>query len=80
MNKEEIGGLAFETALEKLEEIIRDLESGKTSLENSINAYEYGIALKKHCEEKLREAQLKIEKINVGPDGSITKEELESQL
>lgn len=55
----------------ELETIVRNLETGKTSLEDSINAYERGITLKNHCETKLREAQARIDKIIVKPDGSI---------
>ncbi|HEY8190570.1 MAG TPA: exodeoxyribonuclease VII small subunit [Micavibrio sp.] len=65
----QIQGMSFESALAELEAIVRDLETGKAALEDSIACYERGIALKKHCETKLREAQAKIEKITVGPDG-----------
>lgn len=61
--------LSFETALAELEVIVRDLETGKSALEDSIACYERGVALKTHCEKKLREAQAKIEKITVGADG-----------
>lgn len=63
--------LNFESALAELDVIVRDLETGKTSLEESISAYERGIALRNHCEKKLREAQAKIEKITVNADGSV---------
>ncbi len=64
--------LSFEQALEQLEGIVRDLETGKAPLEESIGAYERGVALKNHCEKKLKEAQSKIEKITIAPDGSVT--------
>ncbi|QQG37146.1 MAG: exodeoxyribonuclease VII small subunit [Micavibrio aeruginosavorus] len=64
--------LNFESALAELEVIVRDLETGKTSLEESISAYERGVALRNHCEQKLREAQAKIEKITVNADGSVS--------
>jgi len=63
--------LSFESALAELETIVRDLETGKAALEESIGVYERGVALKTHCETKLREAQAKIEKITVGADGKI---------
>lgn len=63
--------MSFETALAELEVIVRDLESGKTTLEKSIASYERGVALKTHCEARLRDAQSKIEKIVVSADGSI---------
>lgn len=66
--------LSFEKALGELEEIVRALESGKAPLEESIEQYERGIALKTHCEKKLAEARLKIEKITLSPDGSVKTE------
>lgn len=71
--------LSFEEALGELEGIVRSLESGQAPLENSITAYERGIALKKHCETKLREAQMKIEKISVSNDGTIKTEPLDEE-
>lgn len=62
--------LSFEAALQELESIVRDLETGKAGLEDSIKAYERGIALRKHCESRLREAQEKVEKISIGADGA----------
>lgn len=64
--------MSFETALAELETIVKSLESGQTSLENSIAAYERGVALKNHCEARLRDAQSKIEKIVVGADGNLS--------
>lgn len=69
----------FETALAELETIVRDLETGKTSLEESISAYERGVALRTHCEKKLREAQAKIEKITVNSDGAVAVKPFEEQ-
>ncbi len=71
--------LAFEAALAELETIVKDLETGKVSLEESITAYERGMALKSHCEKKLRDAQMKIEKIVVGPNGTLTTEKFEDK-
>lgn len=65
-----IENVSFEKALAELEEIVRALESGKAPLEESIASYERGIALKNHCEKKLQEARLKIEKISLSPDGT----------
>lgn len=64
--------LSFEEALAELESIVGNLESGKAPLESSIQSYERGIALKKHCEQKLKDAQEKIEKISIGSDGAPT--------
>jgi exodeoxyribonuclease VII small subunit len=67
-----VENLTFEAALAELETIVRDLESGKAALADSIAAYERGTALKNHCEIKLREAQSKIEKISINSDGSLS--------
>jgi exodeoxyribonuclease VII small subunit len=61
--------LSFEDALAELEKIVRQLESGGADLKSSIDSYERGMALKKHCEARLKEAQSKIEKITVSADG-----------
>lgn len=71
--------LNFEDALGELEAIVRSLETAQIPLEDSINAYERGIALKKHCEAKLRDAQAKIEKITVDKDGSVSTTPLDSE-
>lgn len=66
----DISGLSFEQALAELESIVQKLESGQAPLEESIALYERGARLKAHCEEKLRAAQLRVEKIVVGPQGA----------
>ena len=65
-----IRGMSFEDALRELEGIVRQLESGNAPLEESIALYQRGAALKAHCEGKLKDAQLKVEKIVLSPDGS----------
>ena len=65
----EIAALPFEKALEQLEEIVAKLESGKVDLEQSIAIYEKGQALKEHCEKQLKDAEARIEKITLKPDG-----------
>ena len=62
--------LSFEDALARLEGIVQRLESGQAPLEESINLYEEGARLKAHCEDRLKAAQLRVEKIVVGPDGA----------
>jgi len=69
MSDDEIASLTFELALAELERIVAELESGKTDLEQSIGAYERGARLKAHCEAKLKEAQLRVEKIVIGTSG-----------
>ncbi len=62
--------LSFEEALGELEKIVRQLESGGADLKTSIESYERGMALKKLCETKLKEAQGRIEKITLSADGT----------
>lgn len=71
----DLSKINFETALGELEEIVQRLESGDTSLEGAIESYERGVALKKHCQGKLREAQLRVDKIEA--DGTLSAEPLE---
>jgi exodeoxyribonuclease VII small subunit len=66
----DIAKMSFEAALAELERIVAELESGKADLEKSIDDYDRGAKLKAHCEAKLKEAQLRVEKILVGPAGA----------
>lgn len=68
-NRPDVAQLSFEQALAELEKIVSQLERGDVALEDSIRMYERGAALKAHCEAKLKEAQLKVEAIVMGPDG-----------
>ncbi|MGA0546206.1 exodeoxyribonuclease VII small subunit [Brevundimonas sp. VNH65] len=65
----DLSSLSFEDALARLEIIVSRLESGQAPLEESITLYEEGARLKAHCETRLKAAQLRVEKILVGPDG-----------
>lgn len=69
--------LDFEKALAELEDIVERLESGDTSLEGAIDAYERGVLLKKHCERRLADAQLRVNKID--RDGTISEEPLDTE-
>lgn len=71
--------LSFEDALGELETIVKTLETGQAPLEDSIGAYERGVALKKHCESKLHDAQAKIEKITLGADGTLSTQPLDAE-
>ncbi len=70
----EIAAMSFEDSLAELEKIVRDLEEGQGKLEDAIGAYERGARLKQHCEAKLREAQAKVDKIVLTPDGEAATE------
>ena len=62
--------MTFEAALSELEKIVRQLETGGADLDASIASYERGMALKKICADKLKEAQTRIEKITLSADGT----------
>jgi exodeoxyribonuclease VII small subunit len=68
----DISALTFEKALAALEDIVARLEAGKVELQESITIYERGEALRKHCEAKLKEAEARIEKITLDPNGKAT--------
>jgi exodeoxyribonuclease VII small subunit len=61
--------LSFEDALRRLEEIVRTLEKGEAPLDKSIELYQEGDKLKRHCEARLKAAQARIEQIAFGSDG-----------
>ncbi|MFP6740921.1 MAG: exodeoxyribonuclease VII small subunit [Alphaproteobacteria bacterium] len=70
----DIKKLSFEDALAQLEEIVGELETGQGKLDEAIQSYERGALLKRHCEDKLKEAQAKIDKIVEAADGSLDSE------
>ena len=65
-----VADMSFEDALAELETIVKQLEQGDVELEQSIAIYERGAELKKHCETRLNSAELKVEQIVQGADGS----------
>ncbi len=65
----EIAALSFEQALAELEQIVGRLESGQAELEQSIELYSRGAQLKQHCESRLSQARLRVERIVLGTDG-----------
>ena len=75
----EIQKLSFEAALEELEAIVVGLEQGVGQLDDAIKDYERGTHLKKHCDEKLRQARERVDKINMGADGAVHVEKIESE-
>jgi exodeoxyribonuclease VII small subunit len=61
--------LSFETALSKLETIVESMESGEVPLAELLAKFEEGNKLLKHCEGRLKEAELKIEQLKKERDG-----------
>lgn len=62
--------IQFEEALQRLEQIVGQLENGQLSLEESMKAFEEGMKLRRLCEEKLDAADRKIEKLVAKSDGT----------
>ena len=75
--KPDVSSLSFEDALAELEQIVRGLENGQQKLEDAINAYERGAALRRHCEAKLTEAEARVAAIVQNADGSLSTRPLE---
>lgn len=75
MTNNKVENLSFEESLNELENIVRKLESGNDNLENAISDYEKGNQLLKHCELRLNEAKLKVEKIVKDKNGEAKTEE-----
>ncbi|MBU3759033.1 MAG: exodeoxyribonuclease VII small subunit [Candidatus Omnitrophica bacterium] len=69
--------LPFEKAMEKLEKLVEDLESGDLSLEDALKKYEEGVRLSHVCQERLTQAEKKIEILTRGLDGSLVKKKFE---
>ena len=71
---DDIKAMSFEQALDELEDIVRRLESGEIDLDGAIQAYARGAALKAHCDQKLRQAEQRVSRINISDDGTVTAE------
>lgn len=73
-----IADMNFEDALSALEEIVKNLESGQVSLEESIDIYTRGTELRAHCDNKLKDATARIEKIAKAQNGMVTTTDLDA--
>ncbi len=69
MSETPVQEMSFEQAMRELEKVVGQLESGDVELEESIKLYERGAALKKRCEEKLKEAEEKVASITLDEQG-----------
>ncbi len=69
--------IKFEKALERLEKIVEELETGNISLDEALKKYEEGIRLSRACQKKLSEAEKKIEILTRSLDGTLKKEPFE---
>ena len=68
---------SFEDALDNLEQITKDLEGGDLSLEKSLKHFEEGIKLAEYCNQKLSDAQKKVE-ILLKKDDTLTSVDFDS--
>jgi exodeoxyribonuclease VII small subunit len=66
----------FEEALDELETIARELESGELGLDDAIERYSEGIAYARFCQKKLEDAERKIEILQKGKNGSVDMAEI----
>lgn len=66
----DVAALSFEAALEELETIVSQLERGDVPLAQSVEIYERGEALKRRCDELLKNAEMRVEKVRLGADGT----------
>ena len=69
---EDVRAMSFEDALEELEAIVQRLEQGRGALDEAIDAYERGSALRRHCEAKLKDARARVERISLSAGGPET--------
>lgn len=74
-NHTDIKTMSFEIALAELEQIVGRLEHGDVPLEESIQIYERGEALRIHCDKLLAQAEAKVEKLNISPEGRASQTE-----
>ena len=71
-NNNDVAKLSFERAIEELESIVKRLEDGKVPLEESVAIYERGEVLKRRCEDLLRQAEARVQKITLDASGNPT--------
>jgi exodeoxyribonuclease VII small subunit len=71
-NNTDVSKMPFERAIEELESIVKRLEEGKVPLEESVTIYERGEVLKRRCEDLLRQAEARVEKITLDATGKPT--------
>ena len=68
----DVATLSFEKAIDELETIVKRLEEGKVPLEESVAIYERGEVLKRRCEDLLRQAEARVQKITLDAGGRPT--------
>ncbi len=71
MAQKPAGNKKFEAALEDLELVVEQLETGELSLEESLEAFEKGVGLVKYCNQKLDEVEKKVEILVKDKEGKL---------
>jgi exodeoxyribonuclease VII small subunit len=71
MTRQDPNTKKFEVALEDLEQVVEQLESGELSLEDSLAAFEKGVGLVKYCNQKLNEVEKKVELLVTDKEGKL---------
>jgi len=67
----------FEQALEELESIVREMESGDLPLEEAVKKYEFGIKQSKYCLDLLDRTEKKITKLTLDNSGNLIKKSID---
>ena len=75
-----VAEMSFEEAMQALEAVVSQLEKGDVALEQSITLYERGAALKKHCADKLKDAEEKVELIRAAEGRAVGTTPVEGQF
>ena len=75
--KVDIENISFEQALKNLETIVKNLESGATALDDSLENYENGIKLVRRCNTLLDNAERKVKKLARNEAGEVIEEDFE---
>jgi exodeoxyribonuclease VII small subunit len=71
MARKDVSSKNFESAMEEIEQVVEQIESGELSLEESLAAYEKGVGLVKFCHQKLNEVEKRIEFLVKDKEGKL---------
>lgn len=71
---------SFEKNMQRLEQIVRAMEQGEVSLDESLKLFQEGTELVRSCSKMLDEAQLQVKKLTISGDGSLVEEDMEVEL
>ncbi|TMA91414.1 MAG: exodeoxyribonuclease VII small subunit [Deltaproteobacteria bacterium] len=78
MARKDVSNKNFESAMEEIEQVVEQIESGELSLEESLAAYEKGVGLVKFCYQKLNEVEKRIEFLVKDKEGKLQLKVLEN--